>query len=161
MPSFFIVFLHLSAAAVAIGSLAYGLMVLLPAVEKEATSKPDENAPAYKILTTLQPTVFVSLLILVGTGIYTLLTQYSRQGELPSSYYDILGIKMVFALTAVALSLYQTFSLRPQISDLDIRPEKRKQIPAVLKRMRTLSQLTLTAAAAALFLGVWLARIAG
>ncbi len=161
MQSFFIVFLHLVAAAGAIGSLAYALWVYLPAVEKDAKKPADENAPAYKVLETLQPTVFVCLLILVGTGIYTLLTQYSRQGELPATYYDILGIKMVFALAAFSLSLYLTFSLRPQITDLDIRPEKRKLVPATLQRMRTLSQFTLGAATAALFLGVWLARVAG
>ena len=130
-------------------------------MEKNSTGQSDETTPAYKVLDTLQPTVFVALLVLLGTGIYTLLTQYSRQGELPSTYYDILGIKLAFVLIALSLSLYQTFTLRSQIADLDIRPEKRQRVPAALKRMRTLSQLTLAASTTALFLGIWLARVAG
>ena len=158
MQNFFIIFIHLSAAAVALGSLAYCLFVFLPAVEKQS-EEADETSPAYKALETLQPTVFVCLLVLIGTGIYTLLAQYSRQGDLPAGYYDLFGIKMACAIAAFFLSLYLTFSLRSRIANLDIRPENRKLVPATLRRMKTLSRLTLGAVTAALFLGVWLARM--
>lgn len=159
MENILIIFIHLMAAAVGTGSLVYSLLVLLPAVEKLPQQKvPEEQSVLYKTLEVLAPTVFVSLLVLVGSGIYYLLINYTRQVDLTAGYYNIFGVKMVFVVAALFLSIYQTFTLRGKISDLDLRPENRELVPATLDKMRTLSKLTLTAITATVLLGVWLAR---
>ena len=159
MENILIIFIHLMAAAVGTGSLVYSLLVLLPAVEKLPQQKvPEEQSVLYKTLEVLAPTVFVSLLVLVGSGIYYLLVNYTRQVDLTAGYYNIFGVKMVFVVAALFLSIYQTFTLRGKISDLDLRPENRELVPATLDKMRTLSKLTLTAITATVLLGVWLAR---
>ena len=159
MENILIIFIHLMAAAVGTGSLVYSLLVLLPAVEKLPPQKvPEEQSVLYKTLEVLAPTVFVSLLVLVGSGIYYLLVNYTRQVDLTAGYYNIFGVKMVFVVAALFLSIYQTFTLRGKISDLDLRPENRELVPATLDKMRTLSKLTLTAITATVLLGVWLAR---
>lgn len=159
MENILIIFIHLMAAAVGTGSLVYSLLVLLPAVEKLPQQKvPEEQSVLYKTLEVLAPTVFVSLLVLVGSGIYYLMVNYTRQVDLTAGYYNIFGVKMVFVVAAIFLSIYQTFTLRGKISDLDLRPENRELVPATLDKMRTLSKLTLTAITATVLLGVWLAR---
>ncbi len=148
------------AAAVGIGSLAYCILFFLPAMEKlpQPQKQPEEHSATYKALEVLAPTVLASVLVLVGTGIYYLLTNYTRQVDLPPGYYDLFGIKMVFVVLVVFLSVYLTFSLRARISNLDLSPESRKLVPATLQQMKTLSQATLVLIVIASFLGIWLAR---
>jgi uncharacterized membrane protein len=159
MENNILIFIHLMAAAVAVGSLVFCLLALLPAAEKLPEQKiPVEYSISYKALDILAPTVMAALLVLIGTGIYFLLTNYTRQVDLAPGYYNLFGVKMVFVIAALFLSIYQTFTLRPQISDLDLSPENRKLVPATQKKMKTLSQVTLAALSVAVFLGLWLAR---
>lgn len=157
MTNVIIIFIHLLAAGTALGSLLYCLKVYLPVVEKGQTER-DENSPAYKILDLLAPTVFASLLILIGTGVYYLLENYSAQVGLKPGYYNLFGIKMVFVAGAFFASMYVTFSLRIHISDLDLSPENKKLVPETLRKMIGLSKMTMWMVAIALFLGIWLAR---
>ena len=145
------------AAAVAIGSSVYSLLIYLPAAEKGQKER-DENSPSYKILDHLAPTVFACLLVLVGTGVYYLLVNYTAQTGLKPGYYNLFGIKMLFAVAAFFLSMYLAFSLRVQISDLDLNPKNKVLVPATLKKMIGLSRMTLALMAITLFLGIWLAR---
>ena len=108
MTNVIIIFIHLLAAGIALGSLVYCLKIYLPVVEKGQTER-DENSPAYKILDLMAPTVFASLLILIGTGIYFLLENYSAQVGLKPGYYNLFGIKMVFVAGAFFTSMYVTF----------------------------------------------------
>ena len=78
MQNNFLIFLHLMAAVIAIGGSVYCLLIYLPRAEKDKKER-DENSPSYKILDHLAPTVFASLLVLVGTGIYFLLVNYTAQ----------------------------------------------------------------------------------
>lgn len=159
MDNNILIFIHLMAAAVAVGSLAFCLLALLPAAAKLPEQKiPLEHSITYKALDILAPTVMAALLALIGTGIYFLLTNYTRQVDLAPGYYNLFGVKMVFVIIALFLSIYQAFTLRPQISDLDLSPENRKLVPATLKKMKTLSQVTLATLSVAVFLGIWLAR---
>ena len=121
------------AAAVAIGSAVYSLLIYLPAAEKNQKER-DENSPSYKILDHLAPTVFASLLVLVGTGIYFLLVNYTSQTGLKPGYYNLFGIKMIFVAGAFFISMYLAFSLRVQISDLDLNP-KNKVLVRKLNRL--------------------------
>jgi hypothetical protein len=157
MTNVIIIFIHLLAAGTALGSLLYCLKVYLPVVEKGQTER-DENSPAYKMLDLLAPTVFASLLILIGTGVYYLLENYSAQVGLKPGYYNLFGIKMVFVAGAFFTSMYVTFSLRIHISDLDLSPENKKRVPETLRKMIGLSKMTMWMVAIALFLGIWLAR---
>ena len=145
------------AAATAIGGSIYSLLIYLPTAEKDLQGR-DENSPSYKILNMLAPTVFACLLILVGTGIYFLLVNYTNQTGLKPGYYNLFGIKMLFALAAFFLSMYLAFSLRIQISDLDLNPKNKALVPATLKKMIGLSRMTLALMTISLFLGLWLAR---
>jgi uncharacterized membrane protein len=159
MENNILIFIHLMAAAVAVGSLVFCLLALLPAAEKLPDQKiPVEYSISYKALDILAPTVMAALLVLIGTGIYFLLTNYTRQVDLAPGYYNLFGVKMVFVIIALFLSIYQAFTLRPQISDLDLSPESRKIVPSTLKKMKTLSQVTLATLSVAVFLGLWLAR---
>lgn len=157
MQNNLIIFLHLMAAAVAIGGSVYSLLIHLPVAEKNRKQR-DENSPSYKILDHLAPTVFACLLVLVGTGIYYLLVNYTAQTGLKTGYYNLFGVKMLFAVAAFFFSMYLAFSLRTQISDLDLNPKNKVLVPAVLKKMIGLSRVTLALMVVALFLGVWLAR---
>ncbi len=157
MENNFIIFLHLMAAVVAIGSSIYSLLIYLPVAERNHKER-DENSPSYKILDHLAPTVFASLLVLVGTGVHFLLVNYTAQTGLKPGYYNLFGIKMLFVAGAFFISMYLAFSLRLQISDLDLNPKNKALVPKILKRMISLSRMTLALMIIALFLGVWLAR---
>jgi hypothetical protein len=78
--------------------------------------------------------------------------------ELKPGYYNLFGFKMIFVIAAFFLSIYQTFSLRNRIANLDLSPENRKQVPETLQKMKTIAQLILMAVSVAIFLGVWLTR---
>jgi len=159
MENIVIIFIHLIAAGIGLGSLVYCILLLLPAMEKLPQQKTaEEHSLTYKSLEILSPTVFVSLLVLVGTGIYHLMANYTRQVELASGYYNLFGVKMLFVIVALFLSIYQTFTLKGKIADLDLVPENRKQVPATLNKMRLISKLTLASMFIAILLGVWLAR---
>ena len=157
MQNNIIIFIHLMAAAIAIGASIYSLLIYLPTAEKDQKGR-DENSPSYKILDMLAPTVFACLLILVGSGVYFLLVNYTSQTGLKSGYYNLFGIKMLFAIAVFFLSMYLAFSLRVQISDLDLNPKNKKLVPATLKKMISLSRMTLALMTITLFLGIWLAR---
>lgn len=157
MTNVIIMFIHLLAAGVAVGSLIYSLLVYLPVVEKKIEDR-DENSPSYKILDLLAPTVFASILILIGTGVYFLLENYSAQVGLKPGYYNLFGVKMVFVAAAFFSSMYVTFSLRIQISDLDLSPGNKKLVPQTLKKMIGLSRMTMWTVVITVFLGIWLAR---
>ena len=157
MENNFIIFLHLMAAVIAIGSSIYSLLIYLPVAERNQKER-DENSPSYKILDHLAPTVFASLLVLVGTGVYFLLVNYTAQTGLKPGYYNLFGIKMIFVAAAFFISMYLAFSLRVQISDLDLNPKNKALVPEIIKKMIGLSRMTLVLMIIALFLGVWLAR---
>ena len=157
MTNVIIIFIHLLAAAVALGSLIYCLMIYLPVVEKGIKER-DENSPSYKILDLLAPTTFASILMLIGSGVYFLLENYSAQVGLKAGYYNLFGIKMVFVAGAFFTSMYMSFSLRIQISDLDLNPGNKKHVPKTLKKIMGLCKMALWLIAIATFLGIWLAR---
>jgi len=160
MENNFLIFIHLMSAAVAVGSLAFCLLFFLPVMEKLPQPKmPEEHSAPYKALEVLGPTVLAAILILIGTGIYYLLANYTRQADLAPGYYNLFGVKMVFVIVALFLSVYQTFTLRARIAHLDLTPENRELVPIILKKIKILGQMILFTLAGAIFLGIWLARL--
>ena len=123
MSNSIIIFIHLVGAAVGLGASVFCLLLWprLDAMETEKTL--DENSITYKIMDLLAPTVFVSVLVLVGTGIYYLMENYTDQVNLKDGYYNILGIKLMFAVVTFFLHAYATVVLRARILPLDPRPE--------------------------------------
>ncbi len=159
MENIIIIFIHLMAAGIGLGSLVYCLLLLSPAMEKlPQTKTAEEHSFAYKSLEVLSPTVFLSVLVLVGSGIYYLMANYTRQVDLAEGYYNLFGVKMLFVIPALFLSIYQAFVLNGRIADLDLAPQNRKLVPATLKKMRLISKLTLAFLSIAILLGIWLAR---
>ena len=145
------------AAVIAIGGSIYCLLIYLPLSEKDKKEF-GENSPSYRIMDHLAPTVFASLLVLIGTGIYFLLVNYTAQTGLKPGYYNLFGLKMIFVAGAFFVSMYSTFSLRVQISDLDLNPKNKVLVPKTLKKMIGLSRMILALMTIALFIGIWLAR---
>ena len=159
MTNNIIIFIHLMAAAVAIGSIVFSAILLLPSIEKITTQQDSEEfSTPYKIVELLAPTVFTSLLILIGTGVYYLLENYTGQMGLKPGYYNLFGIKLVCVVAAFFLSIYQTFSLRARIANLDLSPENRKIVPKTIQQIKKTTILILIVFSLAVFFGIWLAR---
>ncbi len=146
-------------ASIGVGASVFCLLLLLPKIEKNASQQTlDENSIIYKMMETLAPTIFVCVLLLVGSGIYYLMENYTDQVNLKDGYYNVLGIKLIFAVIAFFLSAYLTFGLRSKIANLDLRPENKSLVRPTLEKMRLLSQASMWTIGMALFLGVYLAR---
>jgi len=159
MTDSIIIFVHLMSAAVGVGASVYCLFLLLPRIDKqEQDQELDEHAMSYRVMEILVPTVFVSLLLLVGSGVYFLMENYTEQVNLKDGYYNILGMKLIFVVAAFLLSVYLTFGLRPRIANLDLNPENRKRVRPTLDTMRMLSQFILITVTFAVFMGIYLTR---
>ena len=159
MTNNIIIFIHLMAAAIAIGSMVFAVVLLLPSIEKLPEQKgPEEHFIPYKSVELLAPTVFACLLALIGTGIYYLFENYTEQVGLKPGYYDLFGLKLICVVVAFFLSIYQTFNLRARIADLDLSPENRKLIPKTIQQIKKTTTLILIAFSLAVFFGIWLAR---
>ncbi len=101
MTNNIIIVIHLMAAAIAIGGMVFAVVLLLPSMEKLPEHKgPEEHSISYKSLEILAPTVFACLLVLIGTGIYFLLENYTAQVELKPGYYDLFGVKLICVVCA-------------------------------------------------------------
>jgi hypothetical protein len=147
------------AAAVAIGSMVFSVVLLLPSIDKVPTQQgPEEFSTPYKLLELLAPTVFTCLLILIGTGIYYLLENYTGQMALKPGYYNLFGLKLICVVVAFFLSVYQTFNLRARIANLDLSPENRKIVPKTIQQIKKTTAPILVTFTLALFFGIWLAR---
>ena len=159
MANNIIIFIHLMAAAIAIGSMVFSVMLLLPSIEKlpEQTG-PEECSTPYKSVELLAPTVFACLLALIGTGIYYLLENYTAQMGFKPGYYDLFGLKLICVVVAFFLSIYQTFNLRARITNLDLLPENRKFVPKTVQQIKKTTTPILIAFSLAAFFGIWLAR---
>ena len=159
MTNALIMFIHLASLAVAAGASVFALLLLWPRIWKDGDENVlDENSAAYQVAELLTPTVFVCLLLLIGSGVYYMMENYTEQVNLKEGYYDVLGIKLVFVVAAFFLSLYQTFGLRSKIAHLDLRPENKQWVRPTLEKIRFLGGLTLAAIFFAAFMGIYLAR---
>ena len=159
MTDTIIMFVHLMAAVVAAGSSIFGLVLLWPRIFNPQTDETlDENSAPYKMIDLLAPTVFTCLLLLIGSGVYYMMENYTEQVNLKEGYYNLLGIKLIFVVVAFLLSLYQTFGLRSKIAHLDLRPENRKWVRPTLEKMKYFGGITLGAIVFAVFMGIYMAR---
>ena len=159
MTNNIIIFIHLMAAAIAIGSMVFSVLLLLPSIEKIPSKKePEEFSASYKSMEILAPTIFACLLILIGTGVYYLLENYTGQVGLMPGYYNLFGVKLICVIVAFFLSIYQTFSLRARIANLDLSPENRRIVPKTIQQIKKTTIFILFAFSLAVFFGIWLAR---
>ena len=147
------------AAAIAIGSMVFSVILLLPSIERVSTQQElEEFSTPYKLVELLAPTVFTCLLILIGTGVYYLLENYTGQVGLKPGYYNLFGLKLICVVVAFFLSTYQTFNLRARIANLDLSPENRKIVPETIQQIKKTTILVLIVFSLAVFFGIWLAR---
>ena len=147
------------AAAIANGSMVFSVILLLPSIEKvSAQQESVEFSTPYKSVELLTPTVFTCLLILIGTGVYYLLENYTGQMGLKPGYYNLFGLKLICVVVAFFLSIYQTFNLRARIANLDLSPENRKIVPETIQQIKKTTLLALIVFSLAVFFGIWLAR---
>lgn len=159
MGNAIIIFIHVMGAAVAVGAGAFGLLFLLPQIrQREKEGALDETSAFYILMDRLAPTMFTAILVLVFSGVYYLMENYTDQVNLRDGYYNILGVKLIFVLAAFFFSAYQTFMLKPDIANLDLQPERRERVPATLKKMETTGKVALAAVTLAVFMGIYLAR---
>jgi len=158
MQNVVLMFIHVMAAAVGVGSIAYSLFLSMAAKKSPERNTPPERSLEYKMMDVLAPTVLACVFVLIGTGVYYLLENYTDQVNLKPGYYNVFGMKLLFVLAVFGLSLYQTFALRSRISELDLRPENKKLVPGTLETMAAVSRYLLVTLATAMFFGVWLAR---
>jgi putative copper export protein len=158
MQNIILMFLHLGAAAIALGAMVFGAVIIRPVIKKGQEKVPIEESFELKIMDLLAPTVLACVFVLIVTGVYYLLVNYTDQVNLKAGYYNIFGMKMLFVVATLGLSVYQTFGLRARISDLDLRPENKKQVPATLSSMVSNCYIVLWTLAIAIFFGVFLAR---
>ncbi|MFQ5672886.1 MAG: hypothetical protein ACE5G9_07320 [Nitrospinales bacterium] len=158
MQNIILMFIHVMAAAVGVGSIAYCLFLSAAARKAPERDTPPEQSLEYKMMDVLAPTVLACVFVLIGTGVYYLLENYTDQVNLKPGYYNVFGMKLLFVLAVFGLSLYQTFGLRSRISDLDLRPESKKLVAGTLETMAAVSRYLLVTLATAAFFGIWLAR---
>lgn len=159
MQNYVIIFVHIMAAGVCVGSSVYCLLIALPQLVKpDSADMRDENSIACKMIDILVPTIFTSVAVLAASGIYYLMANYTDQVNLKDGYYNLFGVKMIFAIAAFGISSYLMFGLRPGIENIDLTPEKRKDLPLALKKIQTFGKINLLAVTLTIFMGVWLAR---
>ena len=159
MQNVILIFIHVSAAAIALGALIFGIIVLRPAIKKKHDGKtPNESSVELTLMDLLAPTVLACVFVLIVTGVYYLLVNYTDQVNLKEGYYNIFGMKMIFVVVTLGLTVYQTFGLRSRISDLDLRPENKKLIPDTLSGMLNIGLISMWTLVVAIFFGVFLAR---
>jgi putative copper export protein len=159
MTNLLLMFIHVLSAGVAVGSLAYSLLLLLPKLAQDsAKENTDATGARIRILQLTAPTAFACVLVLIGTGVIYLFETYTAQVNLKSEYYNLLGVKMASATGAFLLSAYLAFPLRSRLADLDLVPENRQRLPQTLDKMQSVGKLLLGLVTLTLFLGVWLAR---
>ncbi|MEC7641377.1 MAG: hypothetical protein VYC17_04390 [Nitrospinota bacterium] len=157
MQNTVLMFIHVMVAAVSVGGIAFSVFLSAthPTQDQDA---PPEQSLQFKMIDSLAPLVLVCIFILIGTGVYYLLENYTDQVNLKPGYYNVFGMKVLFALAVFGLSIYQTFGLRPRISDLDLKTESKKEVPQTLETMDALNRYLLFTLSITVFFGIWLSR---
>ena len=92
MQNSLLMFIHLMAAAIAMGATLFGVFIFLPVIRKgENRSRPNEDSLELKMMDRLAPSVLGCVFILIITGVYYLLVNYTDQVNLKPGYYNIFG----------------------------------------------------------------------
>ena len=111
MTNSIIMFVHLTAAAVAAGGSFFVLILLWPRVGPASKDEnQDEHSVSYKIVDLLAPTVFACLLVLIGSGVPIAFgTDSGPAGRFPG-YFEHLefGLMADAGLTAREIMLSAT-----------------------------------------------------
>ena len=91
--------LHITAAAVAVGGLIYARFVLMPAMESLAVEQ--RALLAARIAKRLRPIAVTTIVVMIVSGVYNLLRVL--QGDLPPGYHMALGIKFLIAVHVLGM----------------------------------------------------------
>ena len=158
MQNIILMFIHLGAASIAFGAIVFVIIIVRPVLKRSQEKIPIEESVELKLLDLLAATVLACVFVLIITGVYYLLVNYTDQVNLKEGYYNIFGMKMLFVLATLGLSIYQAFGLRAKISDLDLRPENIQKVPSTLNSMVNNCYITIWTLVIAIFFGVFLGR---
>ena len=91
--------LHISAAAVAVGGLIYARFVLIPAMESLAAEQ--RALLAEQIAKRLRPIALTTIIVMIASGVYNLLR--ALEGDLAPGYHMAFGIKFLIAGHALGM----------------------------------------------------------
>jgi uncharacterized membrane protein len=122
--------LHMLATVVWIGSLAALSLLVLPAAQKVL----DAGAFA-KLLDAIQrrldPTAWICLLVLAGTGLFQMSASPSYQGFLSirNTWAAAILIKHLVFLVMIAISAYLTWGLLPRLKRAALLQARGKEAP--------------------------------
>lgn len=105
-------YLHLLAAAVWLGGIAWVALVVLP-----ATPTDDEpGVPVYACLARFSSLAVVAVAVLVAAGGYLALVRLQRPSDLVTSYGALLLAKTLVALAAIGVGAFHRSKLLPQLA---------------------------------------------
>ena len=95
--------IHVLAAIVAVGGAAYARLALHPAIAETL----DDGAGARladAIARRWRKVVYISIALLLASGLYNLMTRMGGDSELPPIYHMLFGIKFLLALVVFFLA---------------------------------------------------------
>lgn len=90
---------HISSMAFVVGGAFYARFVLMPALS--GLSEAERGKLADRMADILRPMMLIAVVVLLGSGTFNLL----RKTNLPAGYHMWFGIKALFALHVVAVSV--------------------------------------------------------
>ncbi len=129
--------LHMLATVVWIGGLAAVVLLVLPAARRSL------DAPAYAALLValqrrLDPLGWISLLVLVGTGLFQMSASPNYQGFLAVSnrWAAAILVKHLVFLLMIGVSAYLTWGLMPHLGRVALRQSRGLDAPEAERLQR-------------------------
>ena len=104
MQNTILMFIHVMAASAGVGAIVYSILLAAADKTQDHNTSP-ENSQEYKMMDTLAPTILVCVFVLIGTGVLYLLENYTDQVNLKPGYYNVFGMKMLFAFAVLPFHL--------------------------------------------------------
>ena len=106
-------YLHLLAAAVWVGGIAWLAIIVLPAGQSD-DAEPD--VPVRACLARFSNLALVAVAVLVAAGGYLALVRLERPSDLVTGYGALLLAKTLVALAAIGIGAFHRSTLRPQLA---------------------------------------------
>lgn len=109
--------LHILAAVTWIGSMIYNQFAVVPALNKSLGS-PKTHAVGGLIMKNFSPLTWISLIVLIGTGIYAAADKSDKFKSWTNGPGGVLTLKLVLVGIMIIILLMQTFFYGPKMKQL-------------------------------------------
>lgn len=109
--------LHILAAITWIGSMIYNQFAVVPALNKSLGST-KTHAVGGLIMKNFSPLTWISLIVLIATGIYSAVDKSDKLTSWTSGPGGILTVKLILVGVLVIILLIQTFVYGPRMKQL-------------------------------------------